>query len=94
MAVTVNDLAAVGIAPQAAEVIMQAIAQAASGGSYTLPAASVAAIGGVKMAANVANAGESSATDVAGAVSDLNTLATKFNAVLAGMQAAGQMASS
>lgn len=93
MAVTVNDLAAVGIAPQAASVIMRAIAEAASGGGYTLPAASSAAIGGVKMAANVANAGASSATDVAGAVADLNALATKFNAALAGMQAAGQMAS-
>lgn len=94
MAVTVNDLAAVGIAPQAASVIMRAIAEAAAGGGYTLPAASASTIGGVKVAANVANAGASSATDVAGAVADLNALTTKFNTALAGMQAAGQMASS
>lgn len=94
MAVTVNDLAAVGIPPQAAEFIMRAIAEAAAGGGYKLPAASTSTIGGVRVAENVANAGASSATDVAGAVADLNALATKFNAALAGMQAAGQMASS
>lgn len=94
MAVSANDLAAVGIPPQAAEVIMRAIAEAAAGAAYTLPAATAAALGGVKVAANVANAGKSSATDVAGVVSDLNALATKFNSALAGMQAAGQMASS
>lgn len=94
MAVSANDLAAVGIPPQAAEVIMRVITEAAAGAAYTLPAATPALLGGVKMVANVANAGASSATDVAGAVADLNALATKFNAALAGMQAAGQMASS
>ena len=74
----------------------QALVTASSGSStaYTLPAATADALGGVKLAANVANAGQSTATDVATLVTDFNTLATKFNALLTAMQAAGQQASS
>ena len=60
--------------------------------AYTLTAATTSALGGVKMAANQANAGASTATDVTTAVTDLNTLATKYNALLAALQTAGIMA--
>ena len=69
-------------------------ASSGSGTSYTLPAATASALGGVKLAANVANAGQSTATDVTTLVADFNTLATKFNALLAAMQAAGQQSAS
>lgn len=55
---------------------------AGTGDVYTLPAATTGAIGGVKEAAHQA---DSSAADIAAMVVD-------FNALLAKMQAAGQMA--
>lgn len=77
---------------------LQAMVQgSADGGSsteYTLPAATATALGGVMEAAYVANTGTSTATDAAGAVTDLNTLATNVNKILANLQAAGIMASS
>lgn len=65
-----------------------------SGDSYTLPAATATALGGVKMAANQANAGSSSATDVTTLVTDFNTLATKYNGLLSALEAAGIMVGS
>ena len=53
------------------------------GGSYTLPAASASAIGGVKLAAAQA---DSTATELSGLVSD-------FNALLGKLKSAGIMAS-
>lgn len=77
--------------------LLQAVAKGTpdDGGSdsYTLPAATTSAIGGVKMATNQSNAGSSSATDVATLVSDFNTLATKYNGLLSALRAAGIMAS-
>ena len=69
-------------------------ASSSSGTSYTLPAATATALGGVKLASYVANTGTSTATDVTTAVTDLNTLATNVNAILAALQAAGIMAAS
>lgn len=60
---------------------------------YTLPAATATALGGVKVAASVANAGESTATDITTLVTDHNALATKFNALLAALVASGVLAS-
>lgn len=69
-------------------------ADSGSGTSYTLPAATSSALGGVKLAGYVANTGTSTATTVTDAVSDLNTLATNVNAILAALRAAGVMAAS
>jgi hypothetical protein len=55
-----------------------------AGGSYTLPAATAAALGGVKLAAHQA---PSTATDAAGLVTDFNALLTK-------LQGSGAMAGS
>ncbi|AFC85905.1 head fiber protein [Frateuria aurantia] len=66
----------------------------ASGSSYTLPAATSSALGGVKEGAYVANAGESTATDVAGAVTSINAVATQLNALIASLQASGALAAS
>lgn len=48
-----------------------------SGSAYELPAATTAAIGGVKKMTNQAN---TAATDVAGLVTDFNALLTKLKA--------------
>lgn len=48
-----------------------------AGGSYTLPAATTSVIGGVKKMASQA---DSTATDVAGLVTDFNALLTKLKA--------------
>lgn len=48
-----------------------------SGGSYTLPTATTAALGGVLMAATVAN---STAADVPGLTADFNALLVKLRA--------------
>lgn len=48
-----------------------------NGDEYTLPAATTAAIGGVK---KMTSQDASSATDVAGVVADLNALITKLKA--------------
>lgn len=47
------------------------------GGEYTLPAATTVAIGGVKKMATQA---DSTATDIAGVVTDLNALLAKLKA--------------
>lgn len=85
------------IRPALTQNTLQAVTlgSADSGGtSYTLPAATSSALGGVKLAGYVANTGTSTATTVTDAVSDLNTLATNVNAILAALQAAGIMAAS
>ena len=93
-----STLAPIGGAHQLGSQWSQALYPASSGGgsgaSYTLPAATADALGGVKLAANQTNAGSSSATDVTTLVTDFNTLATKYNALLAALQAAGIMAAS
>lgn len=77
-----------------AQVMVTGSADSGSESSYTLPAATASALGGVKLVANQANAGSSSATDVTTLVSDFNTLATKYNALLAALETAGVMAAS
>lgn len=66
---------------------------ASTGEKYTLPAATATALGGVKQAAYVSNAGKSTATDIATLVSDHNALASKFNSLLAALIASGAQAS-
>ena len=64
------------------------------GALEAVPVASQTAIGGVKMSPNQANVGASTATDIAGVVSDLNAFATKYNGLLSALQAAGLIAAS
>lgn len=64
------------------QVLIKGTPVGGGGGDYTLPAATTSALGGVKQAAVQAN---STATDVAGAVADINALLTKLRA--AGMVA-------
>lgn len=94
-----STLAPIGGVQQLGSQWSQALSSSAAGSSsggtsYTLPAATADALGGVKLAAHQANAGSSSATDVTTLVTDFNALATKYNALLAALQAAGIMASS
>ncbi|AXH72297.1 MAG: head fiber protein [Caudoviricetes sp.] len=83
MAITVNDLAACGMSPDLARVIMQAISEATPAPTppYVLPTATVAALGGVKAAGHIAN------ISAAPAASD-------FNGLLSALQGAGIMATS
>lgn len=67
-----------------AQAVVKGTADGGAGGSYTLPAASAAALGGVKLAAHQA---PSTATDAAGLVTDFNALLTK-------LQGSGAMAGS
>lgn len=83
-----------GIANYAQAMVKGTADSGGSGDSYTLPAATATTLGGVKMVANQANADSSSATDVTTAVTDLNALATKYNALLAALEAAGIMVGS
>lgn len=64
--------------------VMAATPDDIEGGGYTLPAATTAKLGGVKMGAAVPN---STATDVA-------TLVTDYNKLLASLRAAGIIAAS
>lgn len=83
-----------GIANYAQAMVKGTADSGGSSDSYTLPAATATEIGGVKMAANQANAGSSSATDVTTLVTDFNTLATKYNGLLSALEAAGIMVGS
>lgn len=61
-------------------------------GSGSVAAATTSAAGIVKQIPLQSNAGQSTATDVAGLVTDHNALATKYNALLAALSSAGIMA--
>jgi hypothetical protein len=67
-----------------AQAVVKGSGGGGDGGSYTLPAATAAALGGVKQATHQA---ASTASDVAGLVAD-------FNAALTKLQTSGAMASS
>lgn len=74
-----------------------------SGGSYTLPAASASALGGVKLATAVADVAATDATNATGetptaaefqaVVTELNETKQKLNALLAALRASGALAS-
>ena len=60
--------------------------------NYVLPSATTTVLGGVKKAATVGSVPASTATDIDGVVTSLNTLTTAFNTLVTNLKTGGSVA--